>query len=141
MLFEKLQNDSLQARKNKEAARSALLITVLSQVKTIAIDDGHREPNDQDVIKVIRSFLKGINETLELAAQGAISADEKSKSELEKSILESYLPQQLTADDLKKILTDAGVKTIGEAMKLLKEKYDGQYDGKTASAVAKEVVG
>ncbi|MBW7857396.1 MAG: GatB/YqeY domain-containing protein [Leptonema sp. (in: Bacteria)] len=141
MLFEKLQNDSLQARKNKEAARSALLITVFSQVKTIAIDDGHREPNDQDVIKVIRSFLKGINETLELAAQGAISADEKSKSELEKSILESYLPQQLTADDLKKILTDAGVKTIGEAMKLLKEKYDGQYDGKTASAVAKEVVG
>lgn len=141
MLFEKLQNDSLQARKNKEADRAALLVTVLSQVKTMAIDDGHREPNDQDVIKVIRSFLKGIHETLELANKGVISGDEKLKIELEKSILESYLPQQLTADNLKKILTEAGVKNIGEAMKLLKEKYDGQYDGKMASAVAKEVLG
>lgn len=141
MLFEKLQKDALEARKNKDADRAALLTTVLSQVKTMAIDDGHREPNDQDVLKVVRSFLKGVNENLELAAKGTISADEKAKSEYEKGALEEYLPPQLKADDLKKILKEAGVKNIGEAMKLLKEKYDGQYDGKMASAIAKEVIG
>lgn len=141
MLFEKLQKDTLDSRKNKDADRAALLTTVLSQVKTMAIDDGHREPNDQDVMKVVRSFLKGVNENLELAAKGAISAEEKAKSEYEKGVLEEYLPPQLGADDLKKILKEAGVKNIGEAMKLLKEKYDGQYDGKMASAVAKEVIG
>jgi uncharacterized protein YqeY len=137
MLFEKLQKDTLDSRKNKDADRAALLITVLSQVKTMAIDDGHREPNDQDVLKVVRSFLKGVNENLELAAKGMISAEEKAKSEYEKGVLEEYLPQQLGAEDLKKILQEAGVKNIGEAMKLLKEKYDG----KMASAVAKEVIG
>ena len=140
MLFERLETETLEARKRKEADKVALLTTVLSQVKTIAIDDGHRQPNDQDVLKVVRSFLKGVNENLELAAKGVVSADEKTNSEYEKKILESYLPKQLTADELKKILVEAGVKNIGEAMKLLKEKHDGQYDGKVASAVAKEII-
>lgn len=141
MLVEKLQKDTLEARKNKEADRAGLLTTVLSQVKTMAIDDGHRAPNDQDVLKVVRQFLKGIAENLELAAQGKMSAEEKAKSEAEKKILEGYLPTQLSADDLKKIIKESGVKNLGEAMKLLKEKYDGQYDGKTASAAAKEALG
>lgn len=140
MLFERLQKDTLQARKNKDADRASLLTTVLSQVKTMAIDDGHREPNDQDVLKVVRSFLKGVNENLELAAKGKLSDEEKARSEFEKGVLESYLPEQLSADAIKKILQEAGVKNIGEAMKLLKEKYDGQYDGKMASAVAKELL-
>lgn len=140
MLFEKLQKDTLEARKKKDADRASLLTTVLSQVKTMAIDDGHREPNDQDVLKVVRSFLKGVNENLELAAKGKLSDEEKARSEFEKGVLESYLPEQLSADAIKKILQEAGVKNIGEAMKLLKEKYDGQYDGKMASAVAKELL-
>ncbi len=140
MLFEKLQKDTLDSRKNKDADRAALLITVLSQVKTMAIDDGHREPNDQDVLKVVRSFLKGVNENLELAAKGKLSDDEKARAEFEKQVLESYLPEQLSADAIKKILQEAGVKNIGEAMKLLKEKYDGQYDGKLASSVARELL-
>jgi uncharacterized protein YqeY len=141
MLFEKLQKDTLESRKNKDASRAALLSTVLSQVKTLAIDDGHREPNDQDVVKVVRSFLKGVNENLELAAKGTLSEEEKAKSEFEKRVLEEYLPKQLGADELRNIMKEAGVKNIGEAMKLLKEKYDGQYDGKLASAIAKEILG
>lgn len=141
MLVEKLQKDTLEARKNKDADRVGLLTTVLSQVKTMAIDDGHRAPNDQDVLKVVRQFLKGIAENLELAAQGKMSSEEKTKAEFEKAILEGYLPKQLSADELKKIIKESGAKNLGEAMKLLKEKYDGQYDGKVASAAAKDALG
>lgn len=141
MLVEKLSKDTLEARKNKDADRAGLLTTVLSQVKTMAIDDGHRDPTDQDVLKVVRQFLKGVNENLELAAQGKLSAEEKGKCEFEKGILEGYLPKQLTADEIKKIVKASGAKNMGEAMKFLKEKHDGQYDGKMASAAVKEALG
>ena len=51
-----------------------------------------------------------------------------------------FLPKQLTADELKEIIGGvvaangiAGPKGTGLVMKMLKEQYDGLYDGKVAS--------
>ncbi len=141
MSWEQIQKDALAARKNRESEKATLLTTIIAQVKTMAIDDGHRAATDADLQKVIRQFLKGIQENLNLAAQGKLSAENKAKSEAEKAILESYLPKQLTADELKELIKKSGAANLGEAMKYLKENYDGQYDGKTAALVAKEVLG
>lgn len=141
MSWEQIQKDALAARKNRESEKATLLTTIIAQVKTMAIDDGHRAATDADLQKVIRQFLKGIQENLNLAAQGKLSAENKAKIEAEKAILESYLPKQLTADELKELIKKSGAANLGEAMKYLKENYDGQYDGKTAALVAKEVLG
>jgi uncharacterized protein YqeY len=60
---------------------------------------------------------------------------------IEKDVLLSFLPQQMSADELKAAVAKSGAKNIGEAMKYLKANHDGQYDGKLASQVAKEVIG
>jgi uncharacterized protein YqeY len=86
MLLEKLKKESLQARKDKDQVKASLLSTVLSQVKTIAIDDGHREPNDQDVIQVVKKFLKGIEENLQLGKAGKLSQEAMEQAELEKKM-------------------------------------------------------
>jgi uncharacterized protein YqeY len=141
MLLEKLKKESLQARKDKDQVKASLLSTVLSQVKTIAIDDGHREPNDQDVIQVVKKFLKGIEENLELGKAGKLSQDAIEQAELEKKILLEFLPKQLSKEEIKEIIQKSGAKNVGEAMKYLKEHYPDQFDGKTASQIAKEVLG
>ena len=47
----------------------------------------------------------------------------------------------MSAEDLKAAITKSGATNIGEVMKYLKANHDGQYDGKLASQVAKEVIG
>jgi uncharacterized protein YqeY len=69
----------------------------------------------------------------------------KAKLVAEIAIIEEFLPKQLSADALEKILSDYKTSTpgavMGTAMKFLKEKYAGQYDGKSASEIAKKVFG
>lgn len=141
MLFERLQKESLEARKARDTVRAGLLTTAISQVKALAIDDGHRAPNDADVLKVVRQFLKSCEENLALAAQGKMDAARAEQFKIEKDVLLSYLPQQMSADELKAAITKSGATNIGEVMKYLKANHDGQYDGKLASQIAKEVIG
>lgn len=139
MLYETMQGDALNARKARDQVKSGLLTTIISQVKLMGINDGHRAVTDADVIKTIRQFLKSCDENLDLAAQGKLSAELTGQYKKEKEILTGYLPTQLTADAIKEIIKNSGAKNLGEAMKYLKEKHDGLYDGKIASAIAKEV--
>lgn len=140
MLIEQLQKDSLTARKERDTQKASLLTTVIAQAKTAAINEGNRDNvSDEQVLKVIRQFLKGVNENLNLAAQGKVDAEKKEGFEKEKEILESYLPQQLSGEELKTILQKSGADNIGAAMKHLKENHDGQFDGKLASQIAKEL--
>lgn len=141
MLFERLQKESLEARKARDTVRAGVLTTAISQVKALAIDDGHRAPNDGDVLKVVRQFLKACEENLALAAQGKMDAARAEQFKIERDVLLSYLPQQMSADDLKAAIAKSGAANIGEVMKYLKANHDGQYDGKLASQVAKEVLG
>ncbi|MFZ5628635.1 MAG: GatB/YqeY domain-containing protein [Spirochaetota bacterium] len=141
MLFERLQKESLEARKARDTVRAGVLTTAISQVKALAIDDGHRAPNDADVLKVVRQFLKSCEENLALAAQGKMDAARAEQFKVEKDVLLSYLPQQMNADELKAAIAKSGASNIGEVMKYLKANHDGQYDGKLASQVAKEVIG
>lgn len=64
----------------------------------------------------------------------------------EVSILETYLPQQLSEDDLRTQISaliysnNYSAKEMGKIMSTLKEKYSGKYDGKLASSIAKELL-
>lgn len=141
MLIEKIQKLSLEARKKRDTEKAGVLTTLLSQVKTEAINSGDRDKiEDSDVIKVIRQFLKSVNENLALAKEGKISDEMAAKYKMEKEVLETFLPKQLTKEELQKILTEAAPQNLGEAMKYLKSHYDGRYDGKMASEVAKSII-
>jgi uncharacterized protein len=141
MLFERMQKESLEARKARDQARASVLTTIIAQVKGMAIDDGHRAVDEADVTKVVRQFLKSVDENLALAAQGKMDASRSEQFKHEKEILLSYLPQQMSADALKEAIKKSGATNIGEAMKYLKQNHDGLYDGKLASGIIKEVLG
>ena len=61
----------------------------------------------------------------------------------EVAVLEALLPQQMTAEELRsavEALVAEGADQIGAVMKGLGQRYSGRYDGKAASAVAREVL-
>ena len=139
-LMQKLKDDQLQARKNGHKAEAILLTTLIGEAATIGKNDGNCETNDQEVIMVIKKFIKGIDESLNiLYAQQALNSAET--LEKEKQILERYLPKQMNSQEITDVLKSSGVATNkGLFMKYLKDNFAGQYDGKLASQIIDELI-
>lgn len=140
MLLEKIKNDALEARKARDADKAALLTTLYADSARVGKDDGNRETRDEEVVRMVRKFLTGVEETLAKVTQ----PDARARAEREKAILEGYLPSQVTGDALRAVIADivAGLaertpKQMGAVMKALKDKLPGAYDGNEASALVK----
>jgi uncharacterized protein len=135
-LIDTIRKEQLAARKgqynvdgtfdNKLVA--ALLTTLLGEVGLVAKNAGRVDATDEEVVATVKKFIKN-NETITGAAR-VPSHDQ------ELDILKSYLPKQLTREDLAALRKGmAHITNKGDWMKFLKETYAGRYDGKIASEV------
>lgn len=139
-LIDKVKADQLAARKARDQVAASLLTTLIGELTTIAKNAGREYPTDEEVTATIRKFLKSNAELRTHLIDVALLATAK----IEELILTSFLPKQMTEDELRvavKALYDAGATNIKEMMAQLKAKHNGQYDGKMASTIVKEVLG
>jgi uncharacterized protein YqeY len=143
MLLNKIKDDQFAARKAKDTVTATLLTTLYSEALMVGKNAG-RETSDDEVLKVIQKFLKGVNETIvALQSKGGEYLDKVGGAILEKCILEAYLPKQITEVEIiaeLQPLIASGVTSVGDLMKSLKSKYGAALDGKTASALIKTLV-
>ena len=141
-LIQQIKQDQLAARKAKDAVASSLLTTLIGEAEMVGKTAGNRDTTDEEVIAVVKKFVKNINETVAVVTKSETIADLVK----ERHLLEKYLPLQLTRLDIEKFLAktkeeiSAGPKDMGKLLSALKEKYPGQYDGKMASEVAKALL-
>jgi uncharacterized protein len=140
MLLEKIQAASLEARKSKDAEKAATLVTLYAEAARIGKDAGNRLTTDEETIRVVRKFLKGVDETLPLLTQP--EAIERAKRE--KSVLEAFLPTMVAGAELQAVIADIvstlaekSPKQMGAVMGALKKRLAGSYDGNEASALVK----
>lgn len=134
MLLEKIKNDQLTARKNRDSLQSALLTCLLSEAEMVGKNAGNRETSNAEVVAVVKKFIKNIDETifaLQKQNQSTMIPTE------EKRILEQYLPKQLSEIEIEEIAENFS--SMSEFMKFMKSYHGGQYDGKLASAVFNRV--
>lgn len=133
-LMSLIKAKQIEARKSKDPLTSGLLTTLMGEAAVIGKNAGNRETTDAEVVSVVKKFIKNIDETV-----NALTLHNKDTSTYlnERLVLEQFLPLQLT----ELALTHLAEKhtTMPEFMKFLKETHPGQYDGKMASAVAKQV--
>ena len=124
-LFEKLKDDRLTARKLRQDQTISLLATVIGEVDT-KVHQGNKL-TDEMVVAVLKKFNEGCQEII-----GA-NRDQESvrKAIFDSGIIEKYLPQQLTEDQLKDLMVD--FTTLGDFQKYLKQNFAGKYDGGLAS--------
>lgn len=134
-LLDKIRADQLQARKENNKTKATVLTTLIGEAAMIGKNAGNRDTTDDETAKVIVKFVKGIVETQNLTR--GVNKDKFNELEVEKQILEAYLPTQLTVDELKEIiLTNFTEKpNVGAVMAYLKANYNGLYDGKIASGL------
>lgn len=137
LLISVIKSHQLEARKLRNELEANLLTTLIGEADTIAKNSGQVMIGNPELEALIRKFLKGINFVLESPA----SEETKSKAQREKEILEAYLPQQLTKEEIAKIISDRifNGDNKGKAMLYLKDNHKGQYDGKMASDVYEQL--
>jgi len=137
-LIDKVKADQLAARKARDAVAASLLTTLIGEVTTIAKNAGREFPTDEEVTATIRKFLKSNTELQGHLIDVALLATAK----IEALLLTSFLPKQLTEDELRQVIKnmiDAGAPNVGAVMTRLKTEYAGEYDGKMASNIIKEL--
>ena len=133
-LIEKIKQDQVAARVRRDGITANLLTTLIGEAEMVGKNAGNRASTDAEVVAVIKKFVKNAEETL-AALKRANQYNEVIAVEI--GILGRYLPQQLGEYELKAIAV--GRANMPDFMKYLKENYAGQYDGKLASTVAREV--
>lgn len=133
-LLETIRKAQLQARKEKRAADASTLTTLIGESEMIGKNDGNRASTDAEVVNVIKKFVKNIDETLNVLAKDSSKADRVEALTGEKALLVTFLPQQLSEDQLRTILggfvsasTEKNPKMMGKVLASLKEQYAGQY--------------
>lgn len=137
VVFEQLK----QAMKNKDIVSKGVL-----QLVKAALDSAEKEKGsaltEQEEIAVINREMKQTNQSLDGAkAAGREDLIEKEIAKLE--LLKSFLPKQLSEEEIAAKLTEAGVTSgtsMGEAMKIAKSLLNGQADGATLSKVVKQLI-
>lgn len=141
-MITKIRKDKIQAMKDKDTIKLSLLRVVDADATNLAKKKENRDPTDAEVIKIFKSVLKNTKETLCLLKDGDPIMEIMAR---EVSIINSYLPQQLSESELRLIITNMievngfnTIKNMGWIMKKLQSQHDGQYDGKLASSIVKE---
>lgn len=132
-LMDNIKARQLAARKAGDSAQASLLTTLVGEAAMVGKNAG-RETSDQEVVAVVKKFIKNIDETISALQARGQPFDQYSA---ERAILEQFLPVQMSEDTLQTLAKSQ--KDMPSFMKHLKENYAGQYDGKMASTVAKAI--
>ncbi|MCX8030673.1 MAG: GatB/YqeY domain-containing protein [Thermodesulfovibrionales bacterium] len=144
-VIERLDADQKEALKTKDSLRLSVIRLIKASLKNKQIQKG-KELTDEDILDVLSSQAKQRKESIQqfLLAKRADLA-EKEQKELE--IIESYLPKQLSAEEIDEIikstLKEASITTtkeIGLAMKLIIPKIKGIADGKYVNQRVREIL-
>ena len=140
--------EAMKARDPKKDVLSAIRTEVKNRViNTRSEGGGAIDAADDVVLDVLAKMAKQRREAIEEFTKGNRS-DLVAKESFELSVIESYLPQKMPADELlamvKATVAELGVsspKEMGKVMKAVLEKVKGKADGKDVQAAVKAALG
>ena len=144
-LFDTLQNDMYAAMKNGDKHKTGTLRVALSTLKDKKIEK-REDLTDVEAIKIIQNLVKQRKEAADIYKEnGRNDLMENENAELK--ILNAYLPQMMSVDDLRilvqKVVDDTGASSlsdIGKVMPEVMKQSAGKADGKMAQSIVRELL-
>jgi uncharacterized protein YqeY len=128
-IIEKISKDFMSAYKDKDMEKKNFLGVIKTEVTKET-----KTPEDSYVVAKLKSMVKNAQST-------------NSLTEYELNIINNYLPTQMTEDVLRETIGDiitkeelSTMKDMGKIMGYLKSNFEGEYDGKLASTITKELL-
>jgi uncharacterized protein len=141
-LSERVDSELKTAMREKNAIKLGVLRMLKAALTNATIEKGGADSKltDAEAAQVIRKQVKQRQDSIESFEKGG-RAELAAKEKEELSILQSYLPQAMSTDEISKVvretITEVGASSkaqMGAVMKALQAKVAGRADGKTLSA-------
>ena len=141
---ERLDADLKDAMRAKSELTTSVLRMIKSAVKYKEVEPGATGPLDESaILQVIGTLIKQRRDSIQQFKDGG-RADLAEKEEQEIAVLQKYLPQQLTPDELRAAvqaaISEVGAKSakdMGAVMKTLSPKLQGRAEGRAISEEVK----
>lgn len=141
-----ITEDMKNAMRAKESQRLSAIRMLLAAIKQKEVDE-RREVSDADVLSIVEKLIKQRRDSI-TQYQAAHRQDLVDAETFELELLQGYLPQQLSAEELNveidKAISESGAssgKDMGKVMALLKGRLAGRADMGKASAAVKARLG
>jgi len=149
-LKERLRTDLTAAIKGRDEVRSSTLRMVLTAITNAEVAGKQaRELSDDDVIGVLSAEGKKRREAAE-AFESAGRADSAAKERAEAAVIADYLPAQLDAEEIARLVAEAiertgaadeGMRAMGKVMGVLQPQVKGRADGGVVAAEVRRQLG
>ena len=143
MQFETLQKDMIAAMKAHDKSRKDAISSLISAIKKVAIDEGHREDIKEDLVdRVILKELKTVKEQIDSCP--ADRTDLKKEYQLRFDVINEYAPSLMSAEEVKAFIEEkfadvVASKNKGMIMKNVMPELKGKADGKVINEVVGEL--
>jgi uncharacterized protein len=142
----KLQAALKTAMLNKDNTRRDVIRLLSSAIKQVEVDS-RKELTAEEIIAVLQKEAKKRRETIE-EAEKAGRTDLATSEKQELSILEEFLPKQLSRNEIAALAREAiaqtgvtSAKDMGKLMGVLMPKVKGLADGKLVTEIVRELLG
>ncbi|MBN1870366.1 MAG: GatB/YqeY domain-containing protein [Candidatus Omnitrophica bacterium] len=146
MLEEQISKDYVKAMKDRDTLRSSTLSFLRAQMKNVIIEKKVDKLKDEEVIAVIKKQIKQRQDSIAQFELGG-RQDLVSKEAAELAILKSYLPEEMSEQELERCVAGAiqeaqagSMKDMGKVMKIMAEKVKGKADNKLVSELVKKAL-
>ena len=139
-LKERLDGDLKDAMRNKDSIRRTVLRTIISEIRNAEIAK-QEALDDEGVLVVMTKQAQQRRDSIE-AFKSASRSDLVESESAELKIISEYLPEQLSEDEIKVVITEVisqveakGSSDMGKVMKEIMQRVRGRADGKMVSAI------
>ena len=134
MRYDELQDEIKNAMRAKDKPKLSILRQVHGEIKNIEVNE-RRDITDADVDAMLKRLIKQTKETLDGSIKAGNDQERTDTLTAQVAILESYLPKQVSGDELAalidEVLTETGAsskKDMGRVMGALTQKTGGNFD-------------
>jgi uncharacterized protein YqeY len=146
-LEQKIMGEMKEAMKSKNEATLRALRAIKAEIIKAKTEPGaHGEINEEKEVSMLQKMMKQRKDSLEIYQQQS-RTDLAQKEQEEMAVIEKFLPQQLSGEELKaelqQIITETGASSaadMGKVMGVATKKLAGRADGKAISATVKELL-
>ena len=143
-LEQKIQQDLKEAMKSGDRFKVDTLRGLIAQIKDERIKLRPKELEEKDVLAVLQRAVKRRKEAISLYQQGN-RQDLVDKEQKELEIIQQYLPEQMSKDEVLKLIEQAiaevqaqSIKDMGKVMGSVMKKVQGRADGKEVQQLVRE---
>lgn len=143
MQMKQLQDDMITAMKARDKVRKDAISSLVSAVKKIAIDEGHRDDIPEELVdRAILKEMKLVKEQLETCPEERVEL--KASYQATFNVIMEYAPSMMSEAEVKAYILDkfadaVATKNKGMIMKSVMADLKGKADGKIINQVVAEL--